>query len=330
MSKDAFTHWQGRVDAEDGDRGLRVHQIVRPFSPDQTLPGITLLGFASDLGVAHNQGRTGAAQGPAALRQAMASLAWHFDKPLYDAGNVHVAAETSEDHDDLATAQSHYADSLALALANQQFVIGLGGGHEIGWASYQGCRRYLDHAQQESASIGILNFDAHFDLRKPAPGASWAGSSGTPFYQVAMDCQARGQDFHYACMGINPSANTRALFDFAESHQVDYLYDTECNSDDSLALLEGLLAKIDTLYVTICLDALPASVAPGVSAPAALGIDLAFVLNSLNQVKQLCQQHQVHWLMADIAELNPRFDIDHRTAKVAARLAFEIIELNQS
>jgi arginase family enzyme len=30
--------------------------------------------------------------------------------------------------------------------------------------------------------------------------------------------------------------------------------------------------------------------------------------------------------MAGIAELSPPFDIDHRTAKLAARLAFEIVQ----
>ncbi|MEM7359636.1 MAG: formimidoylglutamase [Pseudomonadota bacterium] len=327
MSNDALIHWQGRVDAEDGDRGLRMHQVVQTFTPETSDPGICLLGLASDLGVAHNQGRIGAAEGPTALRQALASLAWHFNKPLFDAGDIAVIAETNTDS--LADAQSRYADVVTQALSSKQFVIGLGGGHEIGWASYQGCRRFLDQNQQQSTSIGILNFDAHFDLRKPAPGAAWAGSSGTPFYQVSQDCRARGQEFHYACMGINPSANTRALFDYAENQQVDFLYDTECTIDDSVAVLEGFLAKIDTLYVTLCLDVLPAGVAPGVSAPAALGIDLGFIINSLNQVKQLCDQHQVHWMMADIAELNPKYDIDQRTAKVAARLVFEIIELNQ-
>ena len=59
--------WNGRVDTGEGDRARRWHQVVRPLD-DGTLPGIALLGFACDEGVARNQGRIGAAEGPAVLR----------------------------------------------------------------------------------------------------------------------------------------------------------------------------------------------------------------------------------------------------------------------
>ena len=58
--------WQGRIDHEDGADGLRVHQIVQPYSDQSSTTGVTLIGLASDLGVQHNQGRAGARDGPEA------------------------------------------------------------------------------------------------------------------------------------------------------------------------------------------------------------------------------------------------------------------------
>ena len=65
----------------------------------------------------------------------------------------------------------------------------------------------------------------------------------------------------------------------------------------------------------MCLDVLPASLAPGVSGPGLLGLPLAFVESVINQVMASGRV-----LCADVAELNPSFDRDGITARVAARL----------
>ena len=328
MATESFNDiWQGRVDSEDGIDGLRIHQAVKP-SDENSSNGTTLIGLASDLGVERNQGRIGARNGPEALRKSLANLAWHFDMPLFDAGDSTIDANSSSDA--LADAQQRYADSISQALSKSNYVIGLGGGHEIAWGSYLGCRGYLDKHTDRNLRLGVLNFDAHFDLRKTPAQADWAGSSGTPFRQIWQDCQSRKQAFNYACIGVNRSANTAALFQFAEQQDVRFLLDDDCNDDNCAALIERFIAELDVLYVTICLDVLPASVAPGVSAPAALGIPLDLLLGCIKVISQSCHAHQVNWLMSDIAELNPEFDIDQRTARVAARLVYELIQARKS
>ncbi|GGZ97474.1 formimidoylglutamase [Arenicella chitinivorans] len=320
--------WQGRTDPEGGAAGLRLHQHVQPYSSAVAPGGITLVGLASDLGVQYNLGRTGAREGPPAIRRCLANLAWHDTTPCYDAGDIEI--EIQADREPLQTAQRAYAGAVYNALCNQQFVIGLGGGHEIAWGSYQGARHYLDHCGKERAVLGILNFDAHFDLRTPPDGVAWQGSSGTPFYQVSQDCQDRDVAFEYACIGISRAANTRALFDFAASHNVNFVLDDECAPATCAALVADLVAKVDALYVTVCLDALPGDLAPGVSAPAALGVSLTTVLDTLKYVKHACAERNVKWLMLDVAEMNPSLDQDNRTARVAARLIYEVMNLTST
>ena len=69
------------------------------------------------------------------------------------------------------------------------------------------------------------------------------------------------------------------------------------------------------------MDCLPSSVVPGVSAPAAYGIELSLVERA---VKLIMASGKVK--IADIAEINPTYDIDQRSCKVAARLLATIIE----
>ncbi|MFT4807818.1 MAG: formiminoglutamase [Paraglaciecola sp.] len=302
-------HWQGREDTEEGQYGLRWHQVV---NKQQRSESCSLLGFACDLGVAANKGRVGAATGPNIIRNALANLAWHADCALKDAGNI--VAKTS-----LPDAQNQYAQDIAKNLNNNTFVIGLGGGHEIAWGSYQGLVQHI--AAGSNKTIGIVNFDAHFDLRNP----SQKTSSGTPFRQIAEHCQNNNQPFHYACLGVAESSNTPALFTYAKQTNTRYLLDIDCNLKTAKKLLEPMLAGVDELYVTVCLDAFPAHVAPGVSAPSTLGITVEFAVHMLHWMAKSQSAFDYHWRLADIAEMNPKYDIDNRTAKLAARLVYEML-----
>ncbi len=232
-----------------------------PYADDAEAASV-LLGFASDEGVRRNQGRQGARHGPPALRRALANLAWHGEQAIYDAGDI-VAG------DDLEAAQECYAQRVADLLARGHRVVSLGGGHEIAYASFAGLARHLSR-HERLPRIGILNFDAHFDLRHAE-----RASSGTPFRQIAELCQASDWPFAYCCLGISRLSNTAALFDQAQRLGVRYLLDRQLqpwNLERSEAFLDSFLQSVDHLYLTVCLDVLPAAQAPGVSAPSAHGV----------------------------------------------------------
>jgi len=315
--------WTGRVDAGDGERGRRWHQVVRPVHAADR-PGVALLGFASDTGVSRNHGRPGAAEGPMALRRALANLAWHGsdDARLYDAGDVHCEGDALEH------AQSTYADRLAGLLHDGHFTIGLGGGHEIAWAAYQGIERALgDDPRLER--LGILNFDAHLDLRRPE--VAGRGTSGTPFLQIAEARAARGLEFRYLCMGASEAANTPALFDRARTLGTTVVTDLEAALPAAQLHLQRFIEASPAVYLTICLDVLPPAVAPGVSAPSGLGVALHRVMGLLGEALAACGHGRPDskLLVADIAELNPRLDLDGRTARTAARLAYELAAIHR-
>jgi formiminoglutamase len=297
--------WNGRYDG-DGAEHRRWWQAVTPYvgaTATAAAPNpAVLLGFCSDEGVRRNKGRTGAAAAPAAIRAALGPLAFHLDRPVADAGDVVVSGSGLE------AGQERAGQAVTAMLDGGHLTVVLGGGHETAYASYLGVAGSA--AVQEGRRLGVLNLDAHFDLRdEPEP------SSGTPFLQMARAEAAAGRDFRYAVVGISEPNNTRALFDTAQKLGVRYLLDEDCGAERVRDFVAGFLAEVDALYLTIDLDVLPAAVAPGVSAPAAYGVPLAVISAVCRQVARSGKL-----LHLDVAELNPGFDIDGRTAKVAARL----------
>jgi formiminoglutamase len=315
-----FTHadmvcWKGRVDAAEGPRGRRWHQQIAPL--DEQTEGVALIGFCSDAGVIRNLGRPGAAEAPDVLRRALANLPVRSCRHLLDAGDVVCVGY------ELEAAQQSLSLALAGLLDRGLLPLTLGGGHEVAFGSFGGLAMHLagrrDARHLPAPRIGVVNLDAHLDLRQAD-----RASSGTPFRQIAEECERRGWPFHYCCLGVSEFANTPALFDRAEALGATWLCDEEMGSDrlgDTLAVLDNFLCEVDHVYLTICLDVLPASVAPGVSAPSARGVDLSVIEALVDGVTATGKVR-----LADIAELNPHFDTDGRTARVGARLVGRIVE----
>jgi len=305
---DDIRPWTGRIDPADGPAALRWHQIVQKRGA-QAAP-VALLGFACDAGVARNRGRIGAAEGPSALRRALANVAAPHPGPVDDLGDIHCEGDALE------AAQEAFAAAAAAALSDGSLVIGMGGGHEIAWASYRALSDLLDYSGSHDP-IGVINFDAHFDLR-----GDERANSGTPFRQILEHGRARGRETGYCCLGISRYSNTVALFERARSLGVSWVEDLEMRADRVSEIerdLQVFVSRYPRLYLTVCLDVLPASVAPAVSAPAALGVDPALVDRL---VETVVASGRV--AIADVAELSPNFDIDDRTARIAARFVAHI------
>lgn len=317
--------WSGRNDGA-GTAHRRVHQAVTflgqgsPASADAIF-----IGFASDEGVRRNGGRQGAADGPAALRSALGRLALaqgrnstrHTDLALLDAGDIVVSSDLEEGQKKLAAAVMASVDAGVLPVV-------LGGGHEVAFGTYTGVadsqtrKTAGSAASQELGRLGILNLDAHFDLRRAEQP-----TSGTPFYQALTRERASDTYCRYTVLGISEANNTQELFDTAHELGVDYVVDEDCgvlNQQALLSTVREFVASVDIIYLTLDLDVLPASIAPGVSAPAGYGVPLEIINVVLKEVAASGKLAAF-----DVAELNPSFDSDGRTAHTAARLIHTVL-----
>ncbi|MCX2740351.1 formimidoylglutamase [Pontibacter anaerobius] len=309
--------WKGRIDKQDGELGLRWHQAVHLLDLGNEIPqadpgevAFAFIGFCCDEGVRRNQGRVGAVAAPGALRGAMASFAHHLPEQtkLYDAGDVLCT------NGNLEEAQEQLGKKVALLLQKGYRPLVLGGGHETAYGHFLGFEK-----ETENVQLGILNFDAHFDLRSYAQQAS----SGTPFLQMADRLQDQGQLFKYKVLGLQEHGNTQVLFKTADELGVAYTFANHVQYHflpQLLQDLEAFLKEVEAVYITIDLDVFAAAYAPGVSAVNALGLQPEVVLELLKFVAGSGKL-----LSIDIAELNPSLDIDNRTAKLGAAILYQVV-----
>lgn len=303
--------YTGRISNEQ----LYLHEKIRCTAIDALNPSsdtvMALLGYACDEGVKRNQGRAGAILGPDAIRRQLGKLPNHLPAKtgLLDVGTI-----TCTDAD-LEATQHVLSDTVKKLLDTGIFPMVLGGGHDMAYGTFNGIKNHLGN----SKSIGIINFDAHFDLRITANG----NTSGTPFYQIAQEWSEMEIPFHYLCLGIREDANDSSLFTTAKALDVKFIlrdtfriaFHNEIN-----AWITAFIQNVDAVYVTIDLDGFSSAYAPGVSAPSPMGFTPDVVLASL---KTIINSGKL--IALDIAELNPTFDRDDQTARLAASLVHTIM-----
>lgn len=272
---------------------------------------IALIGYACDEGVKRNLGRVGAKDAPPFVRERLAKLAFHHSaKKIIDVGDMCCI------EDDLETCQEAFSAAIHQLLSKRIFPIAIGGGHDIAYAHFLGIWESLKN--QPNPKIGILNFDAHFDLRRMEGKAT----SGTPFYQILNEFE---NQVTYFALGIQQNSNTPELFEIAQTKKVQYIYNDECqlgNFQKVKQLLENFISQNDWIYITIDVDGFSSAYAPGVSAPSPMGFEPFFVMKVL---EYLFSSQKI--ISLDFAEFNPKFDIDNDTASLVARLVDFVVGL---
>lgn len=302
--------WTGRVDNEQQER---LHQLVANTEISSITPcpqhdTFAFLGFASDIGIKRNQGRTGASEGPDAIRRVLGNLPIHRKNAhFYDLGNI------TPLNDDFETSQGDLTSSISKLLVKGVDPIILGGGHETAWGHFLGIA-----SAYPGRNIALINLDAHLDMRPDKQP-----NSGTSFLQMAEHFENAGQPFCYTCIGLQRSANTSSLLETAASKEVFCIYADEIHLNglhNSLNRLDWILETYDLIYFTICLDVFAMAYAPGVSAPQPLGLTPWQVIP---MIRKLAISKKVKGVT--IAELSPPYDTEGITARLAAALLSEWI-----
>lgn len=302
--------WSGRTDHLTNRSSFRYHQVIEMkaladlYADENTC---VLIGFECEEGVRRNKGRLGAAAAPDALRKEMASLAWKLpvDKKIVDIGNLECVGTQLEQ------AQQQLGDAITEVLKKDAKPIILGGGHETAYGHYLGARGYIG----EQAKLGIINIDAHFDMRSYEEQPS----SGTMFRQILE----QDQNANYFVVGIQRYGNTQELFDKADELGAKYEYEENMQMgqlENLTQQLENFIEENDYIMLTLCTDVLNAAFAPGVSAPSPFGLDPSVVRTIIRTVAA----HEKTGSF-DISEVNPSLDENNRTVKLGAYLVNEAI-----
>jgi formiminoglutamase len=276
-----------------------------------------MIGLPDDLGVRLNNGRPGAAQGPDAIRDALSSLGTPYDGlrdrlvglGVHDAGNVTPARGSSE----IALEETHRRVSEALGAIHEigMIPICLGGGHDLTYASVRAL------SEHQKIALGGINLDAHLDVRE-TPG------SGMPFRRLIEDGHLDAR--RYTTFGAGRFANSLEHSEWLESRG-GHIVPVETVLSHPSGAIKDALSRMTTgsdpdapCFVTLDLDAIDASQAPGVSAPNPMGVSTQ---HAIELARRASRDPRVRHF--DIMELNPTHDIDSRTSRLAALLVLTLI-----
>ncbi len=303
-------HWSGRK-SDDTEYWHQAVQTISNLNLNQdSNHKIGILGYASEEGVIRNQGRTGTIEGPSVIRKMLGSIALHLpdDLPILDYGDIFTLDQDMESSHEVISKITYDL------LSSNHFPVLLGGGHDLAFAHGRGV---LDFVRENNEKLGIINLDAHFDLR---PMVKEKGHSGSPFLQLAEE---NPDDFNYLALGIQRAANPRSLFETAERLKAKYIVMEEFRLHNWEFIQEQILwfiDSVDKIYLSIDMDGFSSAFAPGVSAPSPMGFNpqIAFkVFELIVKSKKL--------ISLDVVELNPQFDQDNATARLAARAVEYIV-----
>ena len=276
---------------------------------------------AEDRGVVINGGRPGAGEGALAILKQLetftpfvgSSAAWHW----WDAGLLPAAAADV----DLSSYQQKLIDIIAAQFAEHphfykdRLPVFLGGGHDF---AYPFLVPFLKPIKTPSQYV-VINMDAHLDVRSP----DFKGvHSGTPFYQLLTDFPWLGAQFFE--WGVSPTSCSAHHYEWVKARGAGVQFCTGVGDH----LQEWLQTKSQQrhdhqqplyIFLSVDIDVMHASLAPGCSAPAGLGVDLA-------QWRQAMQTlHQFGPIVhLSLYEYAPRYDHQDITARLAAQMIHQV------
>jgi formimidoylglutamase len=262
--------------------------------------------------------RPGARQAPDAVREALSLYTTYSsargtqlaDLRVADIGDVRVLPS------DLPRSITAIREAAAAVTAHGTIGVFLGGDHSVAWpilealTSAGGGRR-----------VGVIHFDEHHDLRESHFGAE---SSGVPF-RKALNFPANpvlGRNL--VQIGLGEFANSPVHADYAAAQGVTVIPALDVfdrGIDDCVAeALRRAADGTEAIYVSVDVDVIDQSQAPGTAAPNPHGLDARQVYRAVRAIGR----HPATVGM-DVVEISPPFDRGNMTGNVGAMLVLSFL-----
>ncbi len=289
-----------RNDPKDLKLGDFVKSSPEEFEDSQVI----ILGSPQDEGVKRNRGREGAKDAPDEIRKAFYKLSLNdkiSSKKVFDLGNLKVDSSLENIHKN-----QEFVVSEILKTADK--IIILGGGNDI---SYPDCKA-LSLAKE---SILAINIDSHFDVRDDKPR-----NSGTPYRMLLDEKLILPNNFFE--IGIKPFASSPVYENYLKEIGVEFFTINKVKESGIKKILDSILMKNKSKFIFwgFDMDSVRAFAAPGVSAPNPNGLTAEEAITAA-ETAGIEDRTKIF----EISEVNPKFDIDGRTCKLAAVMMWHFI-----
>ncbi|MEN2767217.1 formimidoylglutamase [Ornithinibacillus xuwenensis] len=189
----------------------------------------------------------------------------------------------------------------------------LGGDHSV---SYSAIKAF----QETHTNVGIIQFDAHHDLRNTKDGGP---TNGTPFRRLLDDQIVSGENI--VQIGIRDFTNAKAYHDYAMEQGIT-IYTMEDVREQAISTIvrneiDKLSNRVDAVYLSVDMDVLDQAFAPGCPAIGPGGMNSTTLLHAINKAAQ----YDIVKAM-DIVEIDPTIDFRNMTSRVAAYVLLEYMK----
>lgn len=247
--------------------------------------------------------------GPSAIRSAFAYFTtWSVDYEVDISGlTVRDVGDVQTDLLDVPRALQQIEECFTDLLDGQRFFpIALGGDHSITWPIIAAI-----HNVRPDAKIGIVQFDAHYDLRGPDFGPT----HGTPFRRILEgDYGVQGKNL--VQLGIHGFGNAARYHQYALEQGVRVISAREIRRRGITDVMDEAITRAsdgtDLVYVSLDIDVMAAAYGPGTGVVTAEGLDPYDLLEAM----YLLGRAPTVWGL-DVVEVDPARDIHEITARTA-------------
>lgn len=277
---------------------IRFGEVVKTDIRFYRRARFVIVGVPQDEGVKRNKGREGARRAPDEIRRALYKLPVPdtiSENDVFDLGNTLIQGSLEQIHE-------RHCQVVEQLLRDEKVVIVFGGGNDI---SYPDCKAL----HRVFSEVMAFNLDAHFDVRADA-----SCNSGTPYRQL-LEERLLSPEYFFE-IGSQPFANSATYQTYLMEKGVTIYplesirrYGIERRFEDVIRHRSAPRA----IFWGIDMDSVRASDAPGVSAPSPIG----FSAEEICHIAGIAGKRKRSKLL-EITEVNPDYDIDGRTAKLAA------------
>lgn len=187
-------------------------------------------------------------------------------------------------------------------LDNSKFVVSLGAEHSLTYGTFKAFK-------EKHPEIGVLQIDAHSDLRTSYEGSKWSHAS--------VMARINELDAEIFQVGIRAQCKEEAAL-MKSSPNIHCWYDKDIHSND--LWMDEVVSRLPAkLYITLDADGFSAEVCPSVGTIEPGGLNWYQSLRFLRKVFERCEV-----VGFDIVELNPSSEKD-RTAYNMAQLCYKLI-----
>ncbi|ASK62008.1 formimidoylglutamase [Virgibacillus phasianinus] len=289
----------------------KVKELLTPWEDGKTAAFAIAGAPFSKSSISHS----GASFAPSAIRSALQSYTTFSGGTGIDFGDTIIDfGDVNMDPTDVIGNQQRLYEGLSDIYATEAapFWMVLGGDHAISHSS-------IKAFSEKNPSVGVIQFDAHHDLRNVEDGGP---TNGTPFRRLIEDGILDGENLIQ--LGIRDFTNAAAYADYAKEKGVVVYTMQDLARELIEKVLERELAKlsdrVDVIYLSVDMDVLDQAFAPGCPAIGPGGMDS----NTLLTAVHYAAQHEKVKAM-DIVEIDPTIDIRNMTSRVAANVMLQFM-----